>query len=97
MEYLQYLVIGAGIIFFISLIWILNLTGNLDYFKSNNQVKSPYHCLTKIVEKSDRILQSTRQPRNPQYQQAITSFSNRQIQSSQVSTENKTRQLVPYT
>ena len=97
MEYLQYLVIGAGIIFFISLIWILNLTGNLDYFKSNNQVKSPYHCLTKIVEKSDRILQSTRQPRNPQYQQDITSFSNRQIQSSQVSTENKTRQLVPYT
>ena len=97
MEYFQYLVIGSGIIFFISLIWILNLTGNLDYFKSSSQVKSPYHCLTKIVEKSDRILHSTRQPRNSQYQQAITSFSNRQIQSSQVSTENKTRQLVPYT
>ena len=96
MEYLQYLPIGAGIIFFVALIWILNLTGSLDYFKSNNQVKSPYHCLSKIVEKSDRILQSTRQPRNSQYQQAITSFSNRQIQSSQVSS-NKTRQLVPYT
>ena len=96
MEYFQYLVIGSGIIFFISLIWILNLTGNLDYFKSSSQVKSPYHCLTKIVEKSDRILQSTRQPRNPQHQQAITSFSGSQIQSSQVSTENKPRQLVPY-
>ena len=96
MEYLQYLPIGAGIIFFVALIWILNLTGSLDYFKSNNQVKSPYHCLSKIVEKSDRILHSTRQPRNSQYQQAITSFSNRQIQSSQVSS-NKTRQLVPYT
>ena len=96
MEYLQYLPIGAGIIFFVALIWILNLTGSLDYFKSNNQIKSPYHCLSKIVEKSDRILQSTRQPRNSQYQQAITSFSNRQIQSSQVSS-NKTRQLVPYT
>ena len=96
MEYFQYLVIGSGIIFFISLIWILNLTGNLDYFKSSSQVKSPYHCLTIIVEKSDRILQSTRQPRNPQHQQVITTFAGSQIQPSQVSTENKSRQLVPY-
>ena len=88
--------IGSVVIFFISLIWILNLTGNLDYFKSSSQVKSPYHCLTIIVEKSDRILQSNRQPRNPQHQQVITTFAGSQIQPSQVSTESKSRQLVPY-
>ena len=97
MEFFQYIVIGAGVLFFISLIWVLNLTGNLDCFKNSSQVKSPYHCLSIIVEKSDRILQSNRQlVRNSQHQQVITTFSGSQSQSSQVSTENKSRQLVPY-
>ena len=97
MEFFQYLVIGAGVLFFISLIWVLNLTGNLDCFKNSSQVKSPYHCLSIIVEKSDKILQANRQPvRNSQHQQVITTFAGSQIQPTQVSSENKSKQLRPY-
>ena len=41
MELFQYLVIGAAVLFLISLIWLINLTGNLDCLKTNSQVKSP--------------------------------------------------------
>ena len=97
MEFFQYLVIGAGVLFFISLIWVLNLTGNLDCFKNSSQVKSPYHCLSIIVEKSDKILQASRQPiRNLPHHQVQTSFAGSQVQPTQVSSENKSRQLRPY-
>ena len=97
MEFFQYLVIGAGVLFFISLIWLINLTGNLDCLKNSSQVKSPYHCLSIIVEKSDKILQASRQTlRNSQHHQVQTSCTSIQVQPTQVSSANKPRQLRPY-
>ena len=61
MEFLQYLIIGSAIIFLISLTWLANLTGLFDCLKNSNQVKSPNHCLQIIVEKSDKILQASKQ------------------------------------
>ena len=49
------------IIFLISLTWLTNLTGIFDCLKNSNQVKSPNHCLQIIVEKSDKILQASKQ------------------------------------
>ena len=97
MELFQYLVIGAAVLFSISLIWLINLTGNLDCLKTNSQVRSPYHCLQIIVEKSDKILQASKQTvRNPQYHQIQTSCVSTQVQPTQVSSASKPRQLRPY-
>ena len=97
MEFFQYLVIGARVLFFISLIWLINLTGNLDCLKNSSQVKSPYHCLSIFVEKSDKILQASRQTvRNSQHHQVQTSCAGSQVQPTQVSSASKPRQLRPY-
>ena len=81
---------------FYPLIWLINLTGNLDCLKNSSQVKSPYHCLTIIVEKSDKILQSRQTLRNSQHHQVQTSCTSIQVQPTQVSSANKPRQLRPY-
>ena len=97
MELFQYLVIGAAVLFLISLIWLINLTGNTDCLKTSNQVKSPYHCLQIIVEKSDKILQASKQTvRNPQHYQIQTSCASTQVEPAQVSSASKSRQLRPY-
>ena len=99
MEFFQYLFICAAVLFLISSIWLLSITGNLDCLKTTSQVKSPYHCLQVIVEKSDRILQASKQRvRNPQHHQIQTACASTQVEpaSTQVSGASKSNRLRPY-
>ena len=94
MEFFQYLIIGSAVLFLISLVWLINLTGNLDCLKSSNQVKSSHHCLQIIVEKSDKILQASKQ-RNLLYQPIQKTSTSTQVET-EVSNTKKSRQLRPY-
>ena len=99
MEFFEYLFICGAVLFLISSIWLLSLTGNLDWLKTTSQVKSPYHCLQVIVEKSDRILQASKQRvRNPQHHQIQTSCASTQVEpaNTQVSGVSKPNRLRPY-
>ena len=96
MEFLQYLILGSGIIFLISSIWLANLTGLFDCIKNSNQVKSSNHCLQIIVERSDKILQASKQisksknlPYQPKNSPTI------EIQT-ETTSQKKVRQLKPY-
>ena len=56
MQYLEYLVIIAGIFFGLTLLWLWNVTGILDCLKTGNQIKSASNCLEIIIGQSDKIL-----------------------------------------
>ena len=96
MEFLQYLILGSAIIFLISLTWLANLTGLFDCIKNSNQVKSSNHCLQIIVERSDKILQASKQvskSKNLPYQPKTSPTT--EIQTEATNTK-KARQLRPY-
>ena len=55
MQALQYLLIGSGIFFLVTFMWLLDTLAIFDCMKSNT-VKSAYYCLNLIFSQSDQIL-----------------------------------------
>ena len=96
MEYLQYLILGSGIIFLISSIWLANLTGLFDCIKNSNQVKSSNHCLQIIVDRSDKILQASKQISKSKNLNSQPKNSHTIDIQAESTSQKKVRQLKPY-
>ena len=89
MQYLEYLVIIAGIFFGLTLLWLWNVTGILDCLKTGNQIKSASNCLEIIITTSDKILaDNSRAKKNKQTNQNIGKLA---------VTESTPNRLQPYT
>ena len=96
MEFLQYLILGSGIIFLISSIWLANLTGLFDCIKNSNQVKSSNHCLQIIVDRSDKILQANKQISKSKNLNSQPKNSHTIDIQAENTSQKKVRQLKPY-
>ena len=89
MQYLEYMVIAAGLFFGLTFLWLLNVVGFLDCLKSGSQIKSASNCLTLIITQSDKALADTRRARKN-----LSTNQNTGTLAASGSTSNK---LQPYT
>ena len=89
MQYLEYMVIAAGLLFGLTFVWLLNVVGFLDFLKSGAQIKSASNCLTFIISQSDKVLTESKRERR-----RLPTNQNTQSQAASGTASN---QLLPYT
>ena len=89
MQYLEYLVIAAGLFFSLTFVWLLNVIGFLDCLKSGAGIKSASNCLTFVISQSDKVLAESRRERR-----RLPTNQNTQSQAASGTASN---QLLPYT